>query len=203
MAAYGLKLHKASTAPQALETCFIPATDSVIYGKGDVVKTAGSSGAIGNGPNVKTVARISAGDAMYGVIEGFDEVNVASSSFSLDRTHRPASVAMYAHVRVLNNVDEYTIYADDEGATLAVTDVGLNANITGNGGSTTITNANTTNGMSTMMLDTSTKDTTATLQLKIVGFYNDPNLSVGSTNQKVVVRANNCETSGSTGTAGV
>lgn len=198
----GLQLYRASSAPQPLRTCIHQSSDSNTLGKGDAVKTSGTAKAIGNGPTVRTVTRVSAGDAIYGVVEGVEQ-HTANSSFSLDQTHCPASVDRYVLVRVANNVDEYVIQADDEGATLAVTDVGLNANITGNGGGTTITGCNTSTGQSTMLLDTSTKDTTATLQLKIIDFLPSPDNVIGDTNPKVIVTINNCESSGGTGTAGV
>lgn len=197
----GLQAHEDNDAP--LELCLIPSSDSVIVGKGDAVKTAGSSGAIGSGPHRKTVARVSAGDAIYGVVVGVYNHEVASASFSLDRNHRAASVSTYVQVKVARPFDKWIIQADNEGATLAAGDVGLNANLTGTGGGTTITDANTSTGMSTMVLDTSTKNTTATLQLKIVGFEDKADNAVGDTNPKVVVHINNCEVSGGTGTAGV
>lgn len=199
----GLQLYSADTHPQAVELCVVPSGLASPVGKGDAVKTGGTSAAVGRGPNVKTVTRISAGDAIYGVIVGVAEHEALAADFSLDRTHRPASTNMYVYVRPANHHDVYCIQADDEGATLAAVDVGLNANITGNGGGTTITDCSTTTGMSTMVLDTSTKATTATLQLKIIGFLDSPDNVIGETNPKVLVRINNAELAGGTGTAGV
>jgi hypothetical protein len=194
----GLRMYQ-QKVDQDLELCVIPSSDSTILGRGDAVKTAGSASSIGSGPVVRTVSRISAGDAIYGVVEGFLEHFIEGTGMSLDRTHRPASTAMYAMVRPANNMDVYSITAD---GTQALNDVGLNANITGNGGGTTITDADTVSGLSTMELDTSTINTTATLQLKIIGFEDRADNAPTSANAAVLVTVNNAERSGGTGTAG-
>ena len=72
-------------------------------------------------------------------------------------------------------------------------DVGKNADVIGTGGSTT-------SGISTMELNSSTLATTAALNLKVVGLYNDVNNEYG-TNAVVVVKINE-HVYGSTGVAG-
>jgi hypothetical protein len=197
----GLRLTKCYVdAP--LEDCVHASGDTVALGIGDPVKTAGSAASVGNGPVRKTVARCASGDAIYGVVQACYQHRVASG-MNLNRRHCPASTAMYIGVRPANNRDEYAIACDNEGATLAVGDVGLNANLTGSGGGTTITDCDSTTGMSTVYLDTSTKDTTATLQVKIVGFETTATNVPGTDTQYAVVTINNCEQSGGTGTAGV
>ena len=78
-------------------------------------------------------------------------------------------------------------------ASIAATDVGKNADVIGTGGSTT-------NGISTMELNSSTLATTAALNLKVVGLYNDVNNEFG-TNAVVVVKINE-HVYGSAGVAG-
>ena len=78
-------------------------------------------------------------------------------------------------------------------ASIAATDIGKNADVIGTGGSTT-------NGISTMELNSSTLATTAALNLKVVGLYNDVNNAFG-TNAVVVVKINE-HVYGSTGVAG-
>ena len=78
-------------------------------------------------------------------------------------------------------------------ADFVATDVGKNADVIGTGGSTT-------NGISTMELNSSTLATTAALNLKVVGLYNDVNNEFG-TNAVVVVKINE-HVYGSTGVAG-
>jgi len=103
---------------------------------------------------------------------------------------------MYVLVKPANHQDVYRVQSDDVGGDLADADIGLNADfVVGTGNSTT--------GMSAMQLDTSTKATTATLSLKILGYDDRPSNTAGATNQDVLVRLNNIELSGATGTAGV
>ena len=79
------------------------------------------------------------------------------------------------------------------GCSYIAADVGKNADVIGTGGSTT-------NGISTMELNSSTLATTAALNLKVVGLYNDVNNEFG-TNAVVVVKINE-HVYGSTGVAG-
>ena len=78
-------------------------------------------------------------------------------------------------------------------ASIAATDIGKNADVIGTGGSTT-------NGISTMELNSATLATTAALNLKVVGLYNDVNNEFG-TNAVVVVKINE-HVYGSAGVAG-
>lgn len=196
----GLRLHEQSADGRSEMVIIVDAT---AVGKNDPIKIAGSAARIGAGPLVKTVSRIASGDAIYGVVQGLVKHEVASANFSLDTNYRPASVNMYAIVRVANNADVYEVQCDDEGSTPAVTDVGLNANLTGNGGGTTVTDCNTSTGVSTVVLDTSTKDTTATLQVHIAAPSSTVDAEFPGTNSKVYVRLNNIQVNGGTGTAGV
>ena len=78
-------------------------------------------------------------------------------------------------------------------ASIAATDIGKNADVIGTGGSTT-------NGISTMELNSATLANTAALNLKVVGLYNDVNNAFG-TNAVVVVKINE-HVYGSAGVAG-
>lgn len=192
--AYGLALHQ-DISKTELEVCIIPASDSTATFIGDPVKTAGSSTSIGGGPDVKTVAQCAATNPIYGVVMGFLPHWVATG-MDLGVRHRKASTAMYCLVKPANHQDIYRIQCDDDGATLAADDIGLNADfIVGSGDATT--------GMSGVELDTSTKQTTATLSLKILGIVDRPDNALGTAQQDVLVRLNNIELSGSTGTVGL
>ena len=192
--AYGLALHK-DISKSELEMCFIPASDGTATFVGDPIKTAGSAGRIVGCPYAKTVAQCAATNPIYGVVMGFLP-HMVSSGMDLGKRHRPASTAMYCLVKPANHLDEYRIQCDDEGSTLADVDIGLNADfIVGSGNATT--------GMSAVELDTSTKNTTATLSLKIINVVDRPDNLLGSAQQDVIVRLNNIELSGSTGTVGL
>lgn len=193
-AAFGLHLVE-DNSQTPLELCFIPSGDATATFVGDAVKTAGSSGSVVGGPKRKTVAQCAATDPIYGVVQGFMQHWVASG-MDLGRRHRPASTAMYVLVKPANHQDVYRIQSDDDGGTLAATDIGLNADlIVGSGGTVT--------GMSGMQLDTSTKATTAGLQVKILGFDDRPSNVAESAQQDVLVRINQSELGNDAGTAGV
>lgn len=192
-AAFGLQLVE-DNSQSPLELCFIPSTDSTAVFVGDAVKTAGSSGNIAGGPKKRTVAQCAAGDAIYGIVQGVLAHHVATG-MDLGKRYRPASVGMYVLIKPSNNQDVYRCQADDASGILADVDIGLNAAIVVGSGSTF-------NGMSGMQLQTSSKATTATLQLKIIGFDDRPSNQSGVQYQDVLVRINNAELSGGTGTAG-
>lgn len=193
-AAFGLALHQDNSLTP-VETCFIPATDETPTFVGDAVKSAGSAGNIAGLPVKATVTQCAATDPIYGVVVGFKHVDV-KSGMDLSKRYRPADTAMYVLVKPANHQDIYRIQADDDSATLAETDVGLNADIVVGSGSTFT-------GMSGMELDTDSKATTAGLQLKIVGFDDRPGNEIGSANQDVLVRINQSVTTNDAGTTGV
>jgi hypothetical protein len=92
---------------------------------------------------------------------------------------------------VLDDPNQLFLVQCDAGFVAA--DVGKNADVVGTGGSTT-------SGISAMELASSTLATTAALNLKVVGLYNDVNNEFG-TNAVVVVKINE-HVYGSTGVAG-
>ena len=92
---------------------------------------------------------------------------------------------------VLDDPNQLFLVQCDAGFVAA--DVGKNADVIGTGGSTT-------SGISAMELNSATLATTAALNLKVVGLYNDVNNEFG-TNAVVVVKINE-HVYGSTGVAG-
>jgi hypothetical protein len=92
---------------------------------------------------------------------------------------------------VLDDPNQLFLIQCDAGFVAA--DVGKNADVIGTGGSTT-------SGISAMELNSATLATTAALNLKVVGLYNDVNNEFG-TNAVVVVKINE-HVYGSTGVAG-
>lgn len=193
-AAFGLHLVE-DNSQTPLEICFIPSSDATAVFIGDPVKTAGSSGSIVGGPKKKTVAQCAATNPIYGVVQGFLP-HWGATGVDLSKRHRPASTAMYCLVKPANHQDVYRIQCDDDSATLADADIGLNADFI-------VAAGNAITGMSGVELDTSTKATTATLSLKILGYDDRPSNQAGVANQDVLVRLNNIELSGGTGTVGL
>ena len=192
--AFGLQLHE-DNSQTPLELCFIPATDETAVFVGDVVKTAGGAGSIVGLPIKKTVAQAAATNPAYGVVVGMVPMMV-STGMDLGIRHRKADTAMYVLVKPANHQDVYRIQADDVSATIAAADIGLNADFV-------VAAGDATTGMSGMELDSDTKNTTATLSLKILGAVDRPDNTLGEANQDLLVRLNNIELSGSTGTVGI
>lgn len=163
---------------------------------GDLVKQVNTgSGAAGEtvfGQDVEGlmhVVQAAAGDAVIGVVVGF-----SPDQDNLMRRHRAASTDRLVYVVDDPNVI-FEIQEVSGGTPLAAADVGLNANVVvGTGSSTT--------GLSAMELDNSTENTTATLQLKILGLSPRPDNAIGE-HAKWLVKINNHQLGSSTGTAGV
>jgi hypothetical protein len=119
------------------------------------------------------------GNKLLGSIVAFGTVN--PQELNPNAVYNPANTVGIA--LVADSPDqEFTIV--DDGTALAVTDIGLNANLT-------IGAVNTSIGMDTSSLDTSTPAVTATFQLKILRLNNRPNNVIGEANAEYVVRINN------------
>lgn len=192
----GLRLVEARV-DQPLRTCIHTAAERL--GIGDPVKTGGSSATLAGGPYTKDVALCASGDPIYGVCEGVLREFVATG-MNLDIRHAASGVSTYVLIRPANHQDVYAITSD---GTTAATDIGLNANFTGNAGGTTVSQCNATSGMSTVQLDASTAQTTATLSLKMIGFEDTADNTAAALNASVLVTLNNIENSGGTGVAGI
>jgi hypothetical protein len=167
-----------------LEIFYVPASDGTALYQGDAVLKAGSADAAG----IASVARAADTGAITGVVVGFTDPT------SMTAGYRAASTAAY----VLVNTDPDTLYEiqeDGVGGAIAATDIGLNANLVTAAGSSYTKRSGT-------MLDTSTKNTTATLQLRIVGLAQRPDNEMG-TNAKVLVKINNSTEVPGTASVGV
>jgi hypothetical protein len=152
---------------------FVPASDSTALFIGDPVIIAGSADADG----VATVTRATAAGGAFTL----GPVVSVEPETRDSLTYRAASTARY--VWVADDPDlVFEIQEDAVGGALAAADVGLNADLVAGTGST-IT------GLSAFQLDTSTKATTATLQLRIIGFVQRIDNEIGA-NAKVLVTIN-------------
>lgn len=178
------------------------AADGTALFVGDPVKLA----ADGDANGVQIVTKATAGAAVLGVVVGvintkFDPVTgrMSGGSVSLDTpVYRPASTAQYVLVcdapDVIYEVEAAT--GSNAAYSFAVADVGQNADLTTVAGSTTT-------GTSAAALDMSTKNTTPTLQWKIMGVVLRPDNEVTGNYTKVLVKINNAQLSSGTGTAGI
>lgn len=149
----------------------VPATDSTALFIGDPVVKAGSADTNG----VSTATRSAASGTITGIVVGTMDASM------MPTRNRVASVNSYILVCTDPSV-VYECQEDAVGGALAAADVGLNADIIAASGSTYT-------GLSGFMLDTSTKATTSTLPLKILGFVQRPDNVIGAQG-KVLVRIN-------------
>jgi len=131
--------------------------------------------------------------AAVGVFNGCNYIDPTTGKPTFKNFY-PGSVNITAGKIVADVVDDpnqlFLVQCD---AGFVAANVGNNADVVGTGGSTT-------SGISTMELNSSTLATTAALNLKVVGLYNDVNNDFG-TNAVVVVKINE-HVYGSTGVAG-
>lgn len=185
--AFGLKpvrMADSSAYAGTVDMFYVPASDGTALYIGDPVLIAGSADAAG----VASVARAAAAGAITGVVVGF------ADSASMELGYRAASTAAY--VLVAHGQDTlFEIQEDAVGGAIAAADIGLNADIIVAAGSAYTKRSG-------VMLDTSTKATTATLPLKIVGLAQRPDNEM-SANAKVLVRLNNTTETPGTASAGI
>lgn len=166
---------------------YIPSTDSTAVFVGDLVKLAGSASADG----YPTVAQAAASDTkIIGVVVGLkpDPTNLNVPIYRAASTNRYVLVADAPDII-------YEAQEDAVGGAAAAADIGLNCDVIVGAGSTTT-------GASGMQIDTSTKATTSTLPLRLVGFVDRIDNEIGSANAKMLVMINShgLNSVGTTGT---
>lgn len=181
------RLRNGETANGALNRYYVPASDATALFIGDPVILSGDADAQG----VPGVVRATAGSAgrITGVVVGFDPDPLIVAA-----GYRAASTAAYVLVDD-NPQTEFEIQEDSVGGALTAASVGLNADLIAAAG-------NTYTRTSGFMLDSSTAATTATLQVRIVGFMQRADNELGA-NAKVLVRINLPTESGAVGSTGV
>ena len=159
----------------------IPSSDSTATFIGDPVKLL----AAGSGEHYAAVIQAAAGDPVYGVVEAFE----ADPATSLENQYRAASTKRYARIVLVGDGSEFEVQSDDDTTAAAIADVGLNANFVVGSGSTVT-------GMSGVELDSSSLNTTATLDLQVIRFVNrdDNEIDTTGTNKNVIVRFNDSQT---------
>jgi hypothetical protein len=159
---------------------YIPSSLGTAVYIGDPVKLAGSADSAG----VASVTLCAATDTITGVVIGFQDAASMALGYGAASTIRYPLVCHGQDVL-------FEIQEDGVGGAIAAADIGLNADIIVAAGSSY-------SKRSGVMLDTSTKNTTATLGLRIVGLAQRPDNAL-DTNAKVLVSLN--DTTESPGTA--
>ena len=191
---YGLALHE-DNSKSGLMLCAIPSGDGTATFIGDAVKLADLDAIkIDGGMYAPAVIQCAATDPIFGVVMGFNQV--IPTGMDLGRRHRPVSTSMYCFVKPAHPLDVYRIQCDDDTETIAVSDIGCNADLVVSAG-------NTVTGMSGMELDSNTTAATAGLQVRVVGFVDKPSNQVGVSKQDVLVTINQSQTFNEAGNAGV
>ena len=95
-----------------------------------------------------------------------------------------------------NPMQTFIAQQDSVGSNLLAANLNENADLVFNAG-------NTTTGVSGIEIDSSSADVTATLQVRLIDFYNVPSNNTTANNSIFVVKINNSQLMGGTGTLGV
>ena len=153
---------------------------------GDIVKQA----------NDGSVVQGTAGDAARGVFMGCFYTDPSTSKPRFNNTFPNGTAASDAIAFVADDPDQLFIAQQDSASANAVAaDLNLNANLV-------VGSGNTTTGISGMEIDSDSKNTTATLNVKLIDFYDTPSNDATANNSVFVVKINNHELNGGTGTTG-
>lgn len=159
---------------------FVPASDATALFIGDPVIIAGSADA--NGVATVTRATAAGGNYLLGSVVAVDTDDGTGTGNTLGRdspTYRAASTARYVWVAD----DPDLVFLIQSNGSTAAADVGLNVDLVAGTGSTVT-------GLSAFQAADSTKATTATLQLRILGFAQTVDNEVGNANAKLLVSIN-------------
>jgi len=190
-AAFGLRpIAKVGSAPGGT-------TGTTKYSIADNQGTAIFTGDPVKYKNDGTVEVATAGDASCGVFMGCFYTDPTTSKPTF-RNHFPASLSPGDAIAfVADDPDQLFIaQQDSDGSNLVAADLNLNADLVFGTGSTTT-------GMSGVEIDSSTKNTTAALQVRLIDFYDVPSNDATANNSVLVVKINNHQLGSHTGTAGV
>ena len=190
-AAFGLRpIAKVGSAPGGT-------TGTTKYSIADNQGTAIFTGDPVKYKNDGTVEVATAGDASCGVFMGCFYTDPTTSKPTF-RNHFPASLSPGDAIAfVADDPDQlYIAQQDSDGSNLVAADLNLNADLVFGAGSTST-------GMSGVEIDSSTKNTTAALQVRLIDFYDVPSNDATANNSILVVKINNHQLGSHTGTAGV
>ena len=190
-AAFGLRpIAKVGSAPGGT-------TGTTKYSIADNQGTAIFTGDPVKYKNDGTVEVATAGDASCGVFMGCF-YTVPTTSKPTFRNHFPASLSPGDAIAfVADDPDQlYIAQQDSDGSNLVAADLNLNADLVFGAGSTST-------GMSGVEIDSSTKNTTAALQVRLIDFYDTQSNDATANNSILVIKINNHQLGSHTGTAGV
>jgi hypothetical protein len=144
-----------------------------------------------------TVEVATAGDASCGVFMGCFYTDPTTSKPTY-KNYFPASLSPGDAIAfVADDPDQLFIaQQDSDSSNIVAADLNLNADLVFGSGSTST-------GISGVEIDSSSKNTTAALQVRLVDFYDIPSNDATANNSVLVVKINNHQLGSHTGTAGV
>lgn len=160
---------------------YVPATDNTAIYVGGLVKPGGSSDADGV---MSVTGNVSTGNPVVGVVVGVDPVLGAGANGRDATIYRAASTERYVYVADDPNI--LFSVQDDAAATLAATNVGMSADLTG------FTSGSTTTGLSSIEISaaTATASGDGTEDVVIIGLERRVDNTIGN-HADWVVRLNN------------
>ena len=160
--------------------------NTAIY-KGQAVKAVTAGG----------IEAAAAGNVVLGIFYGcfYTDPTTKKPTF---RDHFPASLSPGDGIAFVADDPNQLFIAqqDSAAANIVAADLNLNADLVFGAGSTTT-------GMSGVEIDSSSKNTTAALQVRLIDFYDVPSNDATANNSIIVVKINNHQLGSHTGTTGV
>ena len=165
------------------------------FGLRPIAKVGSAPGGT-TGTTKYSFACLTAGDAIRGVFMGCFYTDPSTSKPRFNNTFPNGTVASDAIAFVADDPHQLFICQQDSDATnLVAANLNENCNLVFGAGSTTT-------GISGVEIDSSSKNTTAALQVKLIDFYDTPSNDATANNSIFVVKINNHELNGGTGTTG-
>ena len=138
-----------------------------------------------------------AGDPIRGVFMGCFYTDPGTSKPTFNNTFPNGTAASDAIAFIADDPDQlYVAQQDSAVSNLVAADLNQNCDLVFGAGSTT-------SGISGVEIDSSSKNTTAALQVKLIDFYDTPSNDATANNSVLVIKLNNSDMNGGTGTAGV
>ena len=144
-----------------------------------------------------TVEVATASDAFCGVFRGCFYTDPSTSKPTW-RPYFPASLSPGDAVGFIvdDPLQSFIAQQDSVGNNLVAANLNENCNLVFGAG-------NTTTGVSGVEIDSSSKNTTATHQVRLISFWDTPSNSATANNSVIVIKINNHQLMGGTGTEGV
>ena len=163
-------------------TKYYSPTDNLFIG--DLVKKDGT----GNSNGYSSTKRAAAGDALLGVVVGWE-----ANPDALSNVYHAASTSYAVYIA---DAPDLVLEAQSDDGTLTTADVGMNVNFV-------VAAGDTNTGLSNMEIDGTSAVTTGNIPLKILRFVDRADNDIASANHRLLVSINSHSFKGGTGTGGI